>query len=118
MITRLKLDGLVNNGASHLQGGGQLFTTGEVFYVSSVIGANENLGSDPKTPKATINGALAACTANKGDTVVVMANHAETVTASSMTLSVAGVTIVNLGSGKADQPTYTFSAATSTFPLP
>ena len=115
MITRLKLDsGLINNGASHMQGAGEIFTTGKVFYVNSVIGSNGNLGTDPKTPKATVAGALLACRASKGDTIIVMNNHAETVTATSMDLNVVGVTIINMGNGKTDKPTYTFDAAAST----
>lgn len=108
------MDGLVNRGAMNVLGAGELFTTGNVYYVSSVSGSNGNLGTDPSEPKATINGALAACTANNGDKIVVMNNHAETVTSTSMSLSVAGVTIINMGNGKADRPTYTFSTAAAT----
>lgn len=115
MITKLTLlGGLISNAATHLLGAGSLFTTGTVFYVDSVTGTNGNLGIDPKSPKGTVAGALLACTANKGDKIMVMPNHAETITATSLDLNVAGVSIINMGNGKTDQPTYTFDAAAST----
>ena len=114
MITKLNLDGLVNNGVNSLLGAGSLFTTGKVFYVSSVIGSNGNVGEEPTAPLASIAQAIASVRANKGDKIVVLPNHSEAVTATSINLSVAGVTIINLGNGKADKPTYTFGLATST----
>ena len=115
MVTKLKLDsGLINNSASHMQGGGELFTTGKVWYVNSVIGSDGNTGTDPKLPLATVQQAITSARADKGDAIVVMAKHAETVTASSLNLSKAGITIVNMGVGRTTMPTYTFDAAAST----
>lgn len=96
-ITRLKLNGLVNGGVNQL-GAGSLFTTGQVIYVSSGTGSNGNLGSDPSLPKATLAGAQSAANASKGDIVVVMPGHAETLTAA-LTLSKAGVSYLGAGAG-------------------
>ena len=80
MLTRLKLDGLVNRASMNLLGAGDLFTTGKVFYVNSVTGSNGNKGDDPAFPFASIDAAVGACTADKGDIIVVMPKHLETVT--------------------------------------
>ena len=105
--------GIINTGAQHLIGAGELFTTGKVFYVDSVTGSDGNVGSDPAAPKATVDSAIGSCTANKGDTIVLMPGHAETVTATSIALDVAGVTILGLGNGL-KRPTFTFGAAAAT----
>lgn len=108
-ITRLNLDSLVNNGTTSLLGGGSLFTTGKVFYVNSVIGSDGNLGTDPEAPKATVNGAVAAVRANKGDKIVLMPNHAEDVAnATDFLVDKAGTDIIGLGRGT-DRATFTFT---------
>lgn len=109
-LTRLKLNGLTNNGVNQL-GTDSLFTTGEVKYVSSTLGSDGNRGSDPALPKATLAGAQAACSANRNDLVVVMPNHVETVIgAAGIALSKAGVTYLGTASG-AMRPTITFTTA-------
>jgi len=90
-----------------------LNTTGTIIFVSSVDGSNGNSGLSATEPKATINGAVAAATANKGDVIWVMPNHAETIGATSMNLSKAGLTVYNQGNGKFDAPTYTHNATGS-----
>jgi hypothetical protein len=61
----------------------------------------------------TIDSAIGACTANRGDVILVAPGHAESVTAAAgIALDVAGVTVRGLGSG-ADLPTITFSTATT-----
>lgn len=113
-LTKLNLpNGLVNMASQHLLGAGELFTTGEVFYVSSVTGSNGNSGKDPRFPFATVDFAIGACSANKGDTIILMPGHAETVTSTSIALDVAGVTIVSLGNGL-KRPTFTYGAAAAT----
>jgi hypothetical protein len=97
MISRFKLGSLVNGGVSQL-GGGSLFTTGKVYYVSSTKGSNGNIGTDPDFPLATIAAAQSAATASVGDMVVVLPGHSETLTAA-LTLSKAGVTYTGLGNG-------------------
>lgn len=114
MFTRLKLEGgLVNSGVSTLLGAGQLFTTGLVFYVHSGIGSDGNSGQESDAPKATVQSAITAARASKGDIIVVMPGHAETVTATSIALSKAGLTFVGLGNGL-NRPTFTFGAAAAT----
>lgn len=109
MITRLKLNGLVNNGSINQLGGGSLFTTGKVFYVDSTIGSNDNVGTDPMLPLSSITGAQTAGTASKGDVVVVMPGYTETRTAV-LTLSKAGMTYTGLGNGLL-RPTITGNGA-------
>lgn len=95
-------------------GGGIPTTTGTYFFVDSATGSSGNTGKTPDAPLATIDQAINKCTANKGDVIVVMPNHAETVAAASgITMDVAGVTICGLGTWAA-KPTLTFSATTST----
>lgn len=90
-----------------------LNTTGQIVFIHSVTGSNGNSGLSATEPKATVNGAIAAMTANKGDVGWVMPGHVEIVTASSMNLSKAGITIYNAGNGKTDLPVYTYDATAS-----
>lgn len=102
MLTRLKLDGLVNKAAMNLLGAGELFTTGNVYYVDSVNGSNGSLGTDPAFPKASIDNANNSTTATRGDIIVAMPGHVETVSAAAgLELDIAGVTVLGLGSGDA-----------------
>jgi len=80
---------------------------GETFWVnnSSVLvkdgigGSNSNSG-DYRKPFASIDYAIGRCTANRGDIIMVMPGHVETVeTDGGLALDVAGVAIVGLGSG-------------------
>ncbi len=98
---------------------------GKVFWVynGTVIqqgqrgGSNSNRGT-VDSPFATIAGALAQCTAGRGDIVFVKPGHAETIAdATSLILNVAGVAIIGLGVGS-NRPTLTFStAATANIPV-
>lgn len=98
MLTKVRLPGGIINDGNNVLGAGNLLTTGTVFYVSSVTGNNDNVGTDPKFPKATIAGAQTAATASVGDIVVILPGHAETLTAV-LTLSKAGVSYIGLGTG-------------------
>lgn len=109
MLTRFKLNGLVNNSSMNVLGAGNLFTTGKVTYVNSATGNNGNVGDDPIFPKATIAGAQTASTASVGDVVAIAPGHSETLTAV-LTLSKAGVSYVGLGAGLA-RPTLTINGA-------
>lgn len=65
----------------------------------------------------TLNAGLARCRANRGDTVVVLPGHAESIaTADAMSSLVAGTTIMGIGSGTL-RPTFTWTATGSTFLL-
>lgn len=75
-------------------------TTGTYFFVSSLVGSNGNRGTDPSSPLATIDNAVGRCTADKGDVIVVMPGHSETITtAGGIDLDVAGITVVGIGRG-------------------
>ena len=75
-----------------------------IFFVDSGVGANTNDGRDPRTPLATLAQAMSAVTANRGDIIYLLPGHSETLTAS-LSLAVAGVTIIGLGAGAA-RPTF------------
>jgi hypothetical protein len=113
MITKLSLDNLINKGVSSLMGAGSLFTTGKVFYVHSGTGSNGNPGEDPRNPLATIAQAQTNARASKGDVVVVLPGHAETLTAV-LTLSKAGVSYIGIGNGGL-KPAITVNAAIDGF---
>ena len=80
---------------------------GRVFWVnnSSVLAPNGVGGSDGNAgtyqkPFSTIDYAIGKCTAGRGDIIMVMPGHAETITAAdAILLDVTGVSIVGLGSG-------------------
>ena len=98
-------------------------TSGRVFFVSSNgnrdndgRASDGNEGRDPNVPMATIDAAMARCTANRGDMIVVMPGHAETITASDLAMDVAGVWVYGLGWG-ASRPTLSFSATGSTIAM-
>lgn len=71
-----------------------------VFFVDSVDGETANSGNSPDTALASIDAAIGKCTANRGDLIVCLPAHVETVTAAAgLALDVAGVTIVGIGEG-------------------
>jgi hypothetical protein len=93
---------------------------GRVFWVyngttlvpGAVGGSNNNRGSYYR-PFSTVAGALAQCTANAGDIILVKPGHAETISSASiLSLNVAGVAIIGLGAGSL-RPTFTFTTATT-----
>jgi hypothetical protein len=93
-------------------------TTGSVFFVHSGTGSNSlNNGTSATNALATIAYAIGLCTANKGDVIVVMPGHTETIaTAGGITANKAGVSIIGLGNGS-NRPTLSFSATDSTFAI-
>lgn len=93
---------------------------GQVFVVAKSAAAGRQIMQD--TFKAfngkaryfaTVDSAVNACTASRGDVIFVSPGHTEAVTSTSLALDVVGVTVIHLGSGAA-RPTYTFAATTST----
>lgn len=83
----------------------------KLFYVHSGIGASSNSGKTASKPLATVAQAFAKCTANKGDIVLCLPGHAETISAAAgWALNVAGVSIIGLGQGSL-MPTVTFDTA-------
>jgi hypothetical protein len=96
---------------------GDIVTTGNVFFVDSGHdhAADGNDGRSTEKPMATIDAAIARCTANNGDIIFVMPGHDENPTAS-ITMDVAGVWVHGLGWG-ASKPTITFGAAGATLAM-
>lgn len=89
-------------------------TTGTVYFVSSITGNNNNLGTDPSQPLATINQAFSLCQANHGDMIVGVQGHAETLTgAAAIAANKAGVNVVGLGVGL-QRPVLTFASTATT----
>jgi hypothetical protein len=71
---------------------------GSVFFVDSATGSAANNGLDKANALATIDGAVNKCTASKGDVIIVLPGHSETLTAA-ITCDIAGITIIGLGEG-------------------
>jgi hypothetical protein len=93
-------------------GGGLPVTTGKTFFVHS-SGSVGNDGLSADAPLATIDQAVNKCTADKGDLILVMPGHTETLTSTSLTLDVAGITIIGLGAGRL-RPTLTAATTAAT----
>lgn len=88
---------------------------GQTFYVSSAVAGTD--GRSPDTAVATIVAATALCTANQGDTIIVLPNHTENVAAATALSAVAGIRIIGLGRG-VNRPKVTFTTAnTATYSL-
>lgn len=94
-------------------------TGGKVFVVSPTAHPNYQEIVDTLKPDGdgvlrlypTLTAALAACTANRGDMIIVAEGYTETITgAAGTTITVAGVTVVGMGTG-ANRPTLTFTTA-------
>jgi hypothetical protein len=86
---------------------------GTSYFVDSATGSNNNTGRSPQAPVATLDYAIGLCTANKGDRIYVMPNHAETVTgAGGITADVAGIKIIGLGHGN-QRPRFLMDGATT-----
>lgn len=95
-------------------GAGKIFLVGKSAVPYRDV-YNDIFGVDPDGKTrffATIDAAIGACTANAGDTILVLPGHTEAVTATSIACDVAGVSIIGLGSG-AMKPTLTFGATDS-----
>lgn len=88
------------------------FTTGTYFFVDSTTGNNANDGLDKDHPFADVDYAVGQCTANKGDVILVMPNHAETLTTGgAWTLDKEGIYLVGLGGGD-NRPMVTVALST------
>jgi hypothetical protein len=95
-------------------------STGNIWWVDSGAtsgGADAaGYGRSPASPFLTLDYAIGKCTASNGDVIYVMPGHAESIVgASTLTLDVAGVKIIGLGSGLSI-PKFTYTtAAAATF---
>jgi hypothetical protein len=92
------------------------FAPNNVFFVQSThsnAGDSSGKGQTPDAPFATIDYAIGQCEADKGDLIIVLPGHVETVTgAAGVALDVAGVTIVGIGRGR-QRPKVNFTTATA-----
>lgn len=85
---------------------------GQVFYVDSGVDATD--GSSPDKAVGTIDEAINKCVAGRGDKIIVLAGHSETITAASaIDIDVNGISIIGLGVGT-DIPTVEFNHADAT----
>ncbi len=83
---------------------------GQVFYVCSATGSATATGRSPVTPLTTIDAAINKCTASRGDVILVLPGHAETInTAGGIDADVIGISIIGLGNG-ALRPTITLGS--------
>lgn len=92
-------------------------TTGKFFFVNSGVGLDTNLGTNPAFPLATIAAAIALCTDSKGDVIIVMAGHAESISgAAAIAVNKIGITIVGLGNSTL-RPTITLHTTATTIAI-
>lgn len=87
--------------------------TGDVYFVSSTSTTRSNSPEAGKkeAPFSTLDYAIGRCTANNGDVIILMPGHIETVaTDGGLTIDVAGLTIIGVGSGSL-RPTINLTAA-------
>jgi hypothetical protein len=93
---------------------------GKVFwlYNGTASSAGVRGGSDGNKgtfndPFSTLAGAVTACTAARGDIIIVKPGHAETISSSSaLTMSKSGVAVIGLGAGTS-RPKFTLDTATT-----
>ena len=97
-------NGLSSFGVPVMGGASIPSTTGKYFFVDSVTGSNGNSGLDKDHPVATLAYAITLTTAAKGDVIIVMPGHAETITTT--VTPVAGNQIVGIGHGR-NRPVFT-----------
>ena len=88
-----------------------LTRTGTLHYVdNSGYSASEYQGDGTRF-HATLAAAISACSSYRGDVIVILPSHAETISAvGGITVNKIGVRIIGMGS-KTTQPTFTFSTA-------
>jgi len=94
---------------------------GQIFWVNNSgvlpyngVGASNNNAGTYLAPFSTLNYAVTQCTASRGDIIMIMPGHAETISsATALALNKAGVAVVGLGKGTT-RPTFTLDTATTT----
>lgn len=90
---------------------------GTEFYVCSVTGDDGRSGRSKETCLATIEAAIAKCTASKNDVIYLLPGHAETIaSAGAISLDKIGIRVIGVGKG-ALRPILTFSATDSTLTM-
>lgn len=91
---------------------------GNIWYVDSGVGNNNNSGKASNAAVATLDDAVGKATANNGDIIYLLPGHAETLSAdSAVDIDVAGLTVISVGQG-GDRATFTLdTAVTADFKL-
>lgn len=90
--------------------GANIQTLGKVIYVDSVTGDDNLSGEAPQDAVATLAAAFDLVTANKGDVIVLLPGHQETLGNASLALDVAGVYVLGVGTGD-DMPQFNHNHA-------
>lgn len=86
---------------------------GKDIYVSSLIGHPGSTGKNPIEAISTLDAAFAKATANKGDRIIILPGHSETITgAGGIAHDVAGVAVIGLGDNEL-RPTFLMDAGTT-----
>ena len=101
-----RFDGMVLDTVSRIH------KNGKIWFVDSNTGSDTRGGNRLSSPFATLSAAMSACTASQGDMIIVLPQHAETIT-STITVK-AGVRIVGLTVGNL-RPVITINGATDLF---
>lgn len=85
------------------------------FFVNSVTGSNGNDGLSPESPFSTLAYAITQCVTAKGDNIILLPGHVETVaTAGGVTfLNKSGINVIGVGQGSL-RPTINFTATAAT----
>ena len=85
-----------------------------VYFVNSVTGTNDASRGSKDQPLASIDYAVGLCTASKGDVILALPGHVETIGgAAALAVDVAGVSIIGLGTGK-NRPVLDFTNTAGT----
>lgn len=110
-------DGLSSFGVP-LIGSGTIPIATRNFFVNSVTGSNGFDGLSPDAPFATLAYAITKCVTSKGDNIILLPGHVETVaTAGGVTFaSKAGINVIGVGVGSL-RPTINFTATGATMLL-
>lgn len=86
-----------------------------VYFVDSVHGAVNNSGLRPDLAITTLQAAHDLCTAGRNDFIICLPGHVESLaTASVITLSKSGITVLGMGAGNT-RPTFTWTATAATW---
>ncbi len=97
-LGRLMAESMVDN--TTLDTTGRFFLVGKASINQEVSGMYQVYPDGVAVVYTTIGAASAVCSASRGDVIMVMPGHTETISsATALTLSIAGVTIIGLGLG-------------------
>ncbi len=90
---------------------------GATFWADSVHGDDQRNPGTKSHPLKSWAAAMAMCTDDHGDRILLAPLHAETITAADITLNKSGVETIGMGQTLYDMPTFTYSATGSTLSI-